>query len=243
MARSSRKKTRRKGGASLFRRLFQLAALIALLGIVYAAWFWFEMRSWKPDPSVYPEQGAVIASDSQGVRFETLKATGADFVYLELGETGTAPDPGFREGLARAKEAGLKVGIVQRFDPCQRADPQSALFTRMVARDPSLLPPALALSKLPTACEPRVSEAAVTSEVLTLVNQIEMHTGQSVILKVEEAFETRFQMANSLDRDLWLVRDRLPPRYAPRPWLLWSANSQLASEATTGTVEWVVVQR
>ena len=243
MAKAPRSKKRRKGGASLARRLFQLVALIALVGIVYAAWFWFEMRSWRPDEAAYPEQGAVIAAGVEDVRFETLKATGADFVYLELAEAGSAPDPGFRERLGRARAAGLKVGIVQRFDPCQRADPQSALFTRMVARDPSLLPPALALSRLPTGCEPRVSEAAVTSEVLTLVNQIEIHTGQSVILKLDEAFETRFQMAGSLDRDLWLVRDRLPPRYAPRPWLLWSANGQLANPATNETVEWVVVQR
>lgn len=243
MAHSPQRKRRRKSGAGLARRLFQLVALIGLIGVVYAAWFWFEMRSWRPDEAAYPEQGAVIASGLHDVRFETLKATGADFVYFELGEAGSAPDPGFREGLARARAAGLKVGIVQRFDPCQRADPQSALFTRMVARDPALLPPALALSKLPGACDPRVSEAAVTSEILTLVNQIELHAGQPVILKVDEAFETRFQMASSLDRDLWLVRDRLQPRYAPRPWLLWSANGHLASAATSANVEWVVVQR
>ena len=243
MAKTSRSKSRRKSGASLFKRLVQLTALIALVFMVYAAWFWFEMRSWKPDEAVYPEQGAVIAAGTQGVRFETLKATGADFVYLDLGSAGAAPAPGFRDRLTDAGAVGLKVGIVQPFDPCQRADPQSALFTRMVARDPSLLPPALTLSKLPSECVSNVSEAAVRSEILTLVNQIEMHSGQSVIVKVDPAFEARFQMANSLDRDLWLVRDRMRPRYAPRPWLLWSANSQLVTEAAGDSLEWVVVQR
>lgn len=243
MVRSTRSKTRRKGGASPLKRLVQLVALVALVGMIYAAWFWFEMRSWKPDEAVYPEQGAVIVSGTHGVRFESLKATGADFVYLDLGFAGAAPDPGFRERLTKAGAAGLKVGVVQPFDPCQRADPQSALFTRMVARDPALLPPALTLSKLPSECEPTVSEAAVRSEILTLVNQIELHTGQPVILKVGAAFETRFQMANSLDRDLWLTRDRMRPRYAPRPWLLWSANSQLVTEAADESLEWVVVQR
>ncbi|MEM7687895.1 MAG: glycoside hydrolase family 25 protein [Pseudomonadota bacterium] len=243
MARKSRKTQRRKSGPGLFRRLLQLGALIALVALAYAGWFWFEMRSWRPDPAVYEEQGAVIASGSPGVRFETLKAVGAQFVYLELSVAGMAPDPGFRDRIRAAKEAGLKVGVLQPFDPCQRADPQSALFTRMVARDPDLLPPALALTRLPSGCAQRVSKAAVTSEVLTLVNQIEMHSGQPVILKLGPDFEARFGMANALDRDLWLVRDRMRPRYTARPWLLWSANSQWVSEAASEPLEWVVVQR
>ncbi len=225
------------------RRLLQVAALIVLGGIVYSAWLWIDMRSWRPDEATYPEQGAVIASGSPGVRFETLKATGADFVYLELATTDAAPDPGFRERFNAARAAGLKVGVVLPFDPCQRADPQSARFTRMVARDADLLPPALALMRMPGACETPVSEAAVTSEVLTLVNQIETHAGEPVILKLEEDFEQEFGMAGSLDRDLWLIRDRSPPRYAGRPWLLWSANRALVSEAVPGQIEWVVVQR
>ncbi len=243
MAHSSRQQKRRVARVGLVRRLFQLAALLALIAVVYAAWFWFEMRSWRPDQETYPEQGVVIPARTAGVRFETLKATGADFVYLELAGAGSSPDPDFSDRIAAAHEAGLKLGLVQQFDPCQRADPQSALFTRMVARDPDFLPPALALIALPDSCEPRVSDAAVMSEVLTLVNQIEMHTGQSAILKLGESFEARFGMANALDRDLWLVRDRLRPRYAPRPWLLWSANSQLTSDAVSEPVEWVVVQR
>jgi len=243
MAKSTRTSKRRKSGTGLFRRLLQLSALVALVALVYAGWFWFEMRSWRPDAAAYPEQGAVIVSGTPGVRFETLKATGADFVYLELSAAGSAPDPGFRDRLRAARAAGLKVGVVQRFDPCQRADPQSALFTRMVARDPDLLPPALALIQLPNTCEGRVSEAAATSEILTLVNQIEMHTGQSVILKLGAEFEMDFGLANALDRDLWLVRDRMRPRYAARPWLLWSANSQLVNEAVSQPLEWIVVQQ
>ena len=113
----------------------------------------------------------------------------------------------------------------------------------MVARDLSMLPPAIALIKMPSSCDPSVSDAAVTSEILTFVNQIELHAGQPVILKVGEACETRFAVSNALDRDLWLVRDRLRPRYAPRPWLLWTANGQLMSEAADEPLEWVVVQQ
>ncbi|MEO1048457.1 MAG: glycoside hydrolase family 25 protein [Pseudomonadota bacterium] len=243
MASSSRKSNRRKPKRSYLRRSIQLGAFIAFGALIYAGWFWFEMRSWKPDTALYPEQGAVIASGTPGVRFETLKAVGASFVYLELGAAGAPPDPGFRQRLEAALEAGLKVGIVQVFDPCRKADPHSAKFARMVARNEDLLPPAVALTRLPSSCPSRVSDAAATSEVFTLVNQLELHAGTPVILKLGEEFESRFRLAASLDRDLWLVRDRSRPRYAQRPWLLWSANSQLQIEALTQPVEWVVVQR
>ncbi len=243
MAKGSRTTKRRKSKGGWLRRLFQLAALIALCALIYSAWFWYEMRSWRPDEALYPEQGAVIAAGASNVRFETLKATGASFVYLELAQEGGAPDPGFRERLRAAKASGLKVGIMQAFDPCQRADPQSSRYTRMAARDPKLLPPVVQLARLPDSCETRVTDAAVTSEVTTLINQIEGHAGKPVILRLSAAFERRFRLAGSVDRDIWLESDRFRPDYAPRPWLLWSANSQLVSEASKEPIEWVVVQK
>ncbi|TRD11690.1 lysozyme M1 precursor [Erythrobacter insulae] len=240
-AKTAARSQRSKGGAS--RWMLRLAALAALIGIVFTGWFWWDMREWRPDEALYPEQGAVIASGAAGTRFETIKALGGDFVYLELAPVGGAPDPGFAARLKAAFAADLQVGIIYPFDPCLRADPQSARFTRMVPRSADQLPPAIALNRLADGCDPKVSDAAVESELLTLVNQIEMHSGKSVILKLSESFENRHGTALSMARDLWLSRDRARPDYAPRPWLLWSANSQLESEASSEPIEWVVVQK
>ena len=233
----------RKKKAGMGRWMFRLVALVALLGAGFAAWLWWDMRSWKPAEALYPEQGAVIASGASATRFETLEAIGADFVYLSLASARGVPDPGFAERFRQARASGLKVGIVQPFDPCMRADAQSARFTRMVPRNADLLPPALALTRTAVGCDPAVSDAAVESELLTLVNQIEMHAGKPVILKLSEEFEARHNTARGTARDLWLVRDRARPDYAGRPWLLWSANSQLVTEASEDPIEWVVVQR
>ncbi len=88
-----------------------------------------------------------------------------------------------------------------------------------------------------------MSDAAVESELMTLINQIELHAGTPVVLKLSENFELRHGTARSTARDLWLVRDRARPDYAGRPWLLWSANSQRVVEGVEEPVEWVVVQR
>ncbi|MBD2840665.1 glycoside hydrolase family 25 protein [Erythrobacter rubeus] len=243
MAKSRRASSSRRKKAGAGRWLLRLVALVALFGMVFAGWFWWDMRDWKPDEAAYPEQGAVIASGASGTRFETLKALGGDFVYLELAPVGGAPDPGFAARLKSAQASGLKVGVIYPFDPCRRADPQSARFTRMVPRSGELLPPAVALRNVADGCDASVSDAAVESELLTLVNQIEMHAGKPAVLKLSPTFQSRYNAARTFSRDLWLARDRARPDYAGRPWLLWSANSQLVSAASPDPIEWVVVQR
>lgn len=225
------------------RWVLRVLALLVLLAAAFAAWFWWDMREWRPSEEAYPEQGAVIASGASATKFETLKALGGDFVYLELGSHRFSPDPGFAQRLSRARKAGLKIGVIYPFDPCAKADPQSSRFSLMVPRDGDLLPPAIELVQIAENCEPQVRDAAVESELMTLLNQVEMHAGKPVILKLGVDFEARHGTANSLARDLWLMRDRARPDYAPRPWLLWSANSQLVSEASEEPIEWVVVQK
>lgn len=226
------------------RWLWRLAALAALFGLAFAAWLWWDMREWRPDPALYPEQGAMVPDGVAPVKFETLKAVGAGFVYLPLTAGAGSDGPGgFADRFMQAKAAGLKVGVLLPFDPCAGADAQSGMFAQMVPRDPDLLPPAIALDRLADGCNPAVSDAAVESELMTLINQIELHAGRRAILRLSRAFQSRHRTATALARDLWLARDRARPDYAGRPWLLWSANSARMTEASEEPVEWVVVQK
>ncbi len=238
-------KGRRNAGRKSPRRwLLRLLALVVLTGIAFAGWLWWDMREWRPDEALYPEQGALVPADGAPIKFETLKAVGARFVYLPLvDELATRGGTSFAERFVRARAAGLQVGVVLDFDPCAPADRQSGVFAQMVPRDPGLLPPAIGLMRLADGCTPKVSDAAVESELMTLINQIEMHAGRPVILRLSREFEQRHGTATALTRDLWLMRDRARPDYAGRPWLLWSANSALATAASEEPVEWVVVQK
>ncbi|MFM7404040.1 MAG: glycoside hydrolase family 25 protein [Erythrobacter sp.] len=235
-------KARRRNPAR--RWLWRLAALLVLVGLAFAAWLWWGMREWHPDPALYPEQGALVPASGAEVRFETLRAIGAQFVYLPLvpGPRADAPG-GFADRFTAARKAGLQVGAVLMFDPCAGADVQSGIYAQMVPRDSRLLPPAISLDVIASACDPKVSDAAVETELMTLINQIELHAGKPVILRLSPAFQERHKTANTLARDLWLARDRARPDYAGRPWLLWSANSARATEASAEPIEWVVVQK
>lgn len=232
----------RKAGKSNRRWRLYAIALAGLALLAGGSWYWWDLQHFVPDEREYPDQGVAV-SDRQGlVGFATVRALGGKFAYLEASRGSGGQDARFARNFDAARREGLKVGAVHVFDPCEKADGQSANFVTIVPRDDSLLPPAIALGNTAESCAGQVSDAAVESELMTFINQVEMHVGKPVILKLSPAFEDRYAVSGRVERDLWLVRDRFLPRYTGRPWLLWSANSALVSEASDEPVEWVVVQ-
>ncbi|MAC29973.1 MAG: lysozyme, partial [Erythrobacter sp.] len=192
--------------------------------------------------SAWPDQGALVSAGDGAVDFDTLAGLGARFVYLEASDGAGRGDIAFAQNFARARNAGLAVGAAHRFDPCTVADGQSANFVTMVPRDGDLLPPAILLETTAEDCPARVSDAAVQSELTTLVNQIEAHSGKPAILGPDEDFEQAYAPSRRFDRQLWLTRSWFEPDYAMRPWLMWTANRWYKTEAAQQPLRWVIVR-
>ena len=224
------------------RWLWRVLGALILVALVAGGWFWWSLRDWRPLESTYPDQGVEVDAADGAVNFRTIAAIGGSFAYLDASGGERAKDAAFVRNLARAREAGLQVGAVHRFDPCLKADGQSANFVTMVPRSADMLPPAIALDGTAENCPTPVSEAAVESELMTFINQVERHSGKPVILKVYPAFEDAYGISAKLERQLWVVGTRFEPGYTVRPWMLWSANEGLTTEAASEPLEWVVVR-
>lgn len=220
----------------------RIATMAVLLAAVAGGYIWWQMNHWAPAEESFPDQGVVAGAQDGVINFRTVRALGGSFAYLDASDGESGHDARFSRNFAAAREAKLQVGAVHAFDPCTMADGQSANFVTMVPRDSNLLPPAIELRKTADGCEERVSDAAVESELMTLINQIETHSGKAAILKIDPEFEERYGLARQFERNLWLTRAWLEPEYAGRPWLLWTANDSLRSEASDDPVRWVVVQ-
>lgn len=221
------------------RRLLAVGGLLVLL---LAGAGWWQAGEWRPSRARFPVQGVEIGSGDGAVNFAALKAGGADFVYLDASEGTTRRDAGFEASLTKARAAGLQVGALHRFDPCLGADAQVGNFVTGVPRDARLLPPAVELTIDDEACAAPPAEAAMQSELTTLINQIEAHSGKSAILKLSRGFEARYHVSAMIDRNLWVSGAYLAPGYAGRPWVMWSANPRLRSPAAEGRLRWVVVR-
>jgi lysozyme len=218
-----------------------LGALV-LIAMVGGGCGWWHLHHWRPDRTVFRVQGVEIGADDGEVDWGALKAIGADFAYVDASASAFARDPTFVKNLDAARAAKLQIGALHRYDPCQPADKQAANFVTVVPRDAAMLPPAVELDRLGDDCPVKVSDAAIESELTTFLNQVETHTGKPAMLKLTDRFETRYHIAGTIDRNLWLVRNRFQPDYAGRPWTLWTANQALANEADGMNLRWVVVQ-
>ncbi|MCF8883772.1 glycoside hydrolase family 25 protein [Erythrobacter sp. SN021] len=241
MARNNRRRRKSRLPKALSRagKTVLVLLVVAAIGASYA---WYEGRSWRPDEALWPDQGGLIGAGDGAVDFDTIAGLGAKFVYLEASDGAGRKDIAFAQNFARARAAGLEVGAAHRFDPCAVADGQSANYVTMVPRDSDLLPPAILLETTAAICPSRVSKAAVQSELTTLVNQIEAHSGKPVILAPFEEFEEAYAPSRRFDRQLWLTRSWFEPDYATRPWLMWTANRWYQTEAAQSPLRWVVVQ-
>jgi lysozyme len=221
---------------------WRIAGALALAALIAGGWGWWRLQHWRPEAKAFPVQGVLVGASDGRADFRAFKAIGARFAYLEASQGADARDPSFSRNLAAAREAGLRTGAVHRYDPCVPADQQAANFVTIVPRDKAMLPPAIELDTLADECPARVSEAAVESELTTFLNEIEGHVGQPAVLKVSAAFEARYHVAGTVERNLWLSRDYLQPDYAGRPWTLWTANAAYRNEAGETPVRWVVLQ-
>jgi len=238
MARKARKSSGKQGRAWRWR----LVALLLLVALAAGGWQWWEYVHWAPSRQAYPVQGVLVGEEDGEVNFHGLRAIGADFAYLEASRGAEGRDPSFSRNLAQIADSGLQVGAVHRYDPCVGAETQAANFVIIVPRDQALLPPAIELDATAEGCESQVSDPEVESELTTFLNQVEGHVGKHALLKISPRFEDRYRIARRIERDLWLQGDRFQPDYAGRPWMLWTANSQLHTDAKSGGVRWVVLQ-
>lgn len=219
-----------------------LIALLVLGAMIAGGWAYWRFIHWTPPRSDYPVQGAIIGEADGWVDFRTIEAIGADFAYLHASEGADGRDPSFARNFDSAQEAGLRFGAIHSFDPCAPAEQQAANFVTVVPRDADLLPAAVSLDADASECPDRVSDAAVESELMTLLNQIESHTGQPAILRLSRQFAERHGQVAMIERNLWLANQYIPPDYAGRPFTLWTANTMLQTEASDDPLRWVVAR-
>lgn len=219
--------------------LVRAGAGLAVMAALAAA-LWLYARAWTPDRDHYPVQGVTVDSTDGTVEWDTLAAQGADFAYIRATDSMTGRDPAFAANWRGARKAGLRYGAVIEFSLCRPPADQGTAFMTTVARDNAALPPAIRLAFDPR-CAARPGRDRLLSDLNTLVNLVEGHAGKPVLINVTEDFNEAYDIGSGINRTLWLDRNFLPPDYASRPWVMWTASDMRHIDGVEGPVRWNVV--
>lgn len=220
--------------------LLRLLIGLALGGAVLLGAGWFFWTRWAPSRERYPVQGVSVSAAQGEIDWPSLRANGADFAYIRATAGVGHRDPAFAANWAGARGAGLRYGAELVYDLCKLASDQATAFMATVPRDNAALPPVVRLDFSPS-CPARPGRDTVVSELNTLLNLIEAHSGKPALLRPGKAFEAAYDTGSGINRTLWLEGDFFPPDYAARPWVMWTASASRRIEGISGPVEWNVV--
>ena len=216
-------------------------ALWAGGAVILAGLLWLGSRAWHPSRTTYPQQGLEVSAAQGIVDWSQIKASGAEFAYLQATSGDTETDPRFAENWQASAAAGLTRGAIHRFHLCRVARDQATNFIATVPREASELPAVIDLD-LETGCAAKPARSVVIGEVATFIRMVEAHVEKPVIIRVSRAFENEYAISRAIDRPLWLTSLLLTPSYGERPWIMWRANPARAVDGLTGTTGWSVVR-
>jgi len=231
----------RKAGLSLRAKLIIMAVIACILAIM-AVIFWRFQEGWAPARDAYPVQGISVSRFHSEIFWPGLMKQGVDFVYIRATSGKAIRDSGFAQNWAGARDAGLRYGAELAYDPCALASDQATMFVTTVPRDEAALPPVVRLEIKPQCADgTRPGRDRILSELNTLINLIESHSGKAALIRVSKDFDAAYGVSSGINRTLWLERNFFVPEYAAHPWVMWTANDARRIKGIKGAVEWNVV--
>ncbi len=200
-------------------------AIIAATGLLVACMAsWRALRAREPHADIdrerYPVTGVDLSAHNGAVCFDSLAASGIDFVYLKASEGTSFRDKAFLRNYGAARRAGLAVGAYHffRFD-CDGAL-QSVNFLKAIDSLKPDLPLAIDVEEWRNA--PGETTAIVRERLGILVALLRAR-GHRVIIYTNKQGHARFVrngFAAQDSPDVWICSFTTPP-LGHEAWRLW----------------------
>jgi lysozyme len=195
---------------------------VLLVAIALAAGWYEVMPRYRP-PLQAGERYGIDVSNHQGViDWGQVADDDVSFAYIKATEGKDFVDKQFAANWAKSSAAGIPHGAYHFFTLCSSGAEQAANFLKVVPTDPKALPPAVDLEF--AGCTDRPSNATVQRELRTFMTTVEDRLHQPLVVYVLPAFEKKYPVDQTLQRDRW--QRKLFRRPAQKGWTLWQASDR-----------------
>ena len=188
-----------------------MAAVVASIGLLAAATWWFWFPRWRPALRDGERYGIDVSAHQERIDWTRVATDGIEFAYIKATEGGDFHDDRFAENWSQSQEAGLDRGAYHFFTLCTPGALQAANFLALAPPDPAALAPAVDL-ELAGNCRARPPRATVVAELDAFLAAVETAWGHRVVIYLGDDFEGRYEVRDALDRPLGLRRFLLRPR-------------------------------
>ncbi|MGE0499434.1 MAG: GH25 family lysozyme [Rhizobiaceae bacterium] len=194
----------------------------------------------KAAPQKLAVHGVDVSRWQGEINWATLRAQGANFVYIKATDGGDHLDPMFRQNWRAAHEAGLKRGAYHFFYWCRVASQQADWFIRNVPKVKGALPPVIDVEwNHLSSCKKRPSRAVVLEKMKVFMERLEAHYGQRPIIYTAPDFYADNLRGEFKDYPFWLRSVAAHPskRYPGRDWLFWQYSGSGLSQGVNGHID------
>lgn len=215
-----------------------IGAVLLLAMLAFGGWQ-VAVR-WQPSTERYPIQGVDVSTATGAIDWGMARARGVDFAYLLATSGDRGRDAAFGEQWRALLDSGIRRGAIHAYSLCRLAADQADHFNAVVPRAADALPAAIAFDFAPD-CTDRPPRDVLLREIATLLERVERHTGQRVLIRVSPAFEGEYRLSEAIDRTFWAARAWFEPDYMARPWRMWQALPARRVEGFERPVGWNVV--
>ena len=191
-------------------------------------------------PTKLAVHGVDVSRWQGRIDWATLRAQGANFVYIKATDGGDHLDPMFMRNWVDAQDAGLRRGAYHFFYWCRTAGEQADWFIRNVPRVDGALPPVIDVEyNGESSCKHRLSPERTREKMQVFMDQLEAHYGQRPIIYTAPDFYRDNLKGEFLDYPFWLraVAQHPSKVYPGRKWLFWQYSGSGLSQGVSGKID------
>jgi lysozyme len=187
-------------------------------------------------PAGADEAGIDVSTHQGPIAWTAVRAAGARFAFVRIGDGATIADDRFEANWAGARAAGLLRGAYLFFRPEEEAEAQARAIAAAVGRlGPGDLPVALDVERLDD-----IDPAIVRKRLEDTLERVRAATGRAPLLYTNAATWAALGQPDPGDHELWIAHwgaeaPAVPPAWPG--WRFWQLSSTGRIEGIAGAVD------
>lgn len=215
------------------RRLVVLAAILALLAIVYVDRY--TLRDWQVKR--FSIRGIDLSHHQKDVDWDKLKEAGQRFAYLKATEGGDHKDTQFKRNWAEARRVGIPRGAYHFFTFCKPGAEQAKNFIETVPVEADALPPVIDFEFVGN-CKERPPKEKLLKELEDFNQALKKRYGKQPMLYLTWEAHLRYLQGEAHRYPIWARNTYFKPGPVDgRGWTLWQYTDEASVPGTPGPVD------